>query len=158
MLETVDSLVPKCYNAIAFAGGAVGGAVAFAVGGIDVAVQWLFAFVVVDYLLGVAAACKTHVWSSSTGFKGIIKKAVIFSVVCVGKKAVIFSVVCVGNGLDQVLGTGGTLRNAAIAAYCVNEAGSILENLGRLGYTGLIPAKIKSAIKAINENGEEGKK
>ena len=41
------------------------------------------------------------------------------------------------------------------------EAGSILENLGRLGYTGLIPAKIKSAIKAINENGEnseEGKK
>ena len=96
--------------------------------------------------LRVAAACKTHVWSSSTGFKGIIKKAVIFSVVCVG------------NGLDQVLGTGGTLRNAAIAAYCVNEAGSILENLGRLGYTGLIPAKIKSAIKAINENGEEGKK
>ena len=94
MLETVDSLLPKCYNAIAFTGGAVGGAVAFAVGGIDVAVQWLFAFVVVDYLLGVAAACKTHVWSSSTGFKGIIKKAVIFSVVCVG------------NGLDQVLGTG----------------------------------------------------
>ena len=146
MLETVDSLLPKCYNAIAFAGGAVGGAVAFAVGGIDVAVQWLFAFVVVDYLLGMAAACKTHVWSSSTGFKGIIKKAVIFSVVCVG------------NGLDQVLGTGGTLRNAAIAAYCVNEAGSILENLGRLGYTGLIPVKIKSAIKAINENSEEGKK
>ena len=109
MLETVDSLLPKCYNAIAFAGGAVGGAVAFAVGGIDVAVQWLFAFVVVDYLLGMAAACKTHVWSSSTGFKGIIKKAVIFSVVCVG------------NGLDQVLGSGGTLRNAAIAAYCVNE-------------------------------------
>ena len=110
------------------------------------AVQWLFAFVAVDYLLGMAAACKTRVWSSSTGFKGIIKKAVIFSVVCVG------------NGLDQVLGTGGTLRNAAIAAYCVNEAGSILENLGRLGYTGLIPAKIKSAIKAINENSEEGKK
>ena len=139
MLETVDSLLPKCYNAIAFTGGAVGGAVAFAVGGIDVAVQWLFAFVVVDYLLGMAAACKTRVWSSSTGFKGIIKKAVIFSVVCVGN-------------------TGGTLRNAAIAAYCVNEAGSILENLGRLGYTGLIPAKIKSAIKAINENDGEGKK
>ena len=38
MLETVESLLPKVYNAIAFAGGAVGGAVAFAVGGIDVAV------------------------------------------------------------------------------------------------------------------------
>ena len=48
MLETVESILPKCYNAIAFAGGAVGGAVAFAVGGIDVAVQWLFVFVVVD--------------------------------------------------------------------------------------------------------------
>ena len=54
-----------------------------------------------------------------------------------------------------MLGTGGTLRNAAIAAYCVNEAGSILENLGRLGYTGLIPVKIKNAIKAINEEGKK---
>ena len=146
VINTCESVMPRVYSTAAFCWGALVGVLTYAVGGIDVAVQWLFAFVVVDYLLGVAAACKTHVWSSSTGFKGIIKKAVIFSVVCVG------------NGLDQVLGTGGTLRNAAIAAYCVNEAGSILENLGRLGYTGLIPAKIKSAIKAINENSEEGKK
>ena len=146
VINTCESVMPRVYSTAAFCWGALVGVLTYAVGGIDVAVQWLFAFVVVDYLLGVATACKTHVWSSSTGFKGIVKKAVIFSVVCVG------------NGLDQVLGTGGTLRNAAIAAYCVNEAGSILENLGRLGYTGLIPAKIKSAIKAINENGEEGKK
>lgn len=146
MIDFFEQFMPRCYNLAVMVSSAAIGALSYAVGGIDVAAQWLFAFVVVDYLLGVAAACKTHVWSSSTGFKGIIKKAVIFSVVCVG------------NGLDQVLGTGGTLRNAAIAAYCVNEAGSILENLGRLGYTGVIPAKIKSAIKAINENGEEGKK
>ena len=137
--------MPRVYSTAAFCWGALVGVLTYAVGGIDVAVQWLFVFVVVDYLLGVAAACKTHVWSSSTGFKGIVKKAVIFSVVCVG------------NGLDQVLGTGGTLRNAAIAAYCVNEAGSILENLGRLGYTGLIPVKIKNAIKEINESEEDKK-
>ena len=130
VINTCESVMPRVYSTAAFCWGALVGVLTYAVGGIDVAVQWLFAFVVVDYLLGVAAACKTHVWSSSTGFKGIVKKAVIFSVVCVG------------NGLDQVLGTGGTLRNAAIAAYCVNEAGSILENLGRLGYTGLIPVKI----------------
>lgn len=146
MIDFFEQFMPRCYNLAMMLGSAAIGALSYAVGGIDVAAQWLFAFVVVDYLLGVAAACKTHVWSSSTGFKGIIKKAVIFSVVCVG------------NGLDQVLGTGGTLRNAAIAAYCVNEAGSILENLGRLGYTGLIPVKIKNAIKSINENSEEGKK
>lgn len=145
VVNTCESVMPRVYSTAAFCWGALVGVLTYAVGGIDVAVQWLFAFVVVDYLLGVAAACKTHVWSSSTGFKGIVKKAVIFSVVCVG------------NGLDQVLGTGGTLRNAAIAAYCVNEAGSILENLGRLGYTGLIPVKIKNAIKEINES-EEGKK
>ena len=145
VINTCESVMPRVYSTAAFCWGALVGVLTYAVGGIDVAVQWLFAFVVVDYLLGVAAACKTHVWSSSTGFKGIVKKAVIFSVVCVG------------NGLDQVLGTGGTLRNAAIAAYCVNEAGSILENLGRLGYTGLIPVKIKNAIKEINES-EEGKK
>ena len=109
MLETVDSLLPKCYNAIAFAGGAVGGAVAFAVGGIDVAVQWLFAFVAVDYLLGVAAACKTHVWSSSTGFKGIIKKAVIFSVVCAEYESAAVGVdgVLSANLLDVTLAHGG---------------------------------------------------
>lgn len=145
VINTCESVMPRVYSTAAFCWGALVGVLTYAVGGIDVAVQWLFAFMVVDYLLGVAAACKTHVWSSSTGFKGIVKKAVIFSVVCVG------------NGLDQVLGTGGTLRNAAIAAYCVNEAGSILENLGRLGYTGLIPVKIKNAIKEINES-EEGKK
>ena len=145
VINTCESVMPRVYSTAAFCWGALVGVLTYAVGGIDVAVQWLFAFVVVDYLLGVAAACKTHVWSSSTGFKGIVKKAVIFSVVCVG------------NGLDQVLGTGGTLRNAAIAAYCVNEAGSILENLGRLGYTGLIPVKIKNAIKEINES-EENKK
>ena len=146
VINTCESVMPRVYSTAAFCWGALVGVLTYAVGGIDVAVQWLFAFVVVDYLLGVAAACKTHVWSSSTGFKGIVKKAVIFSVVCVG------------NGLDQVLGTGGTLRNAAIAAYCVNEAGSILENLGRLGYTVLIPVKIKNAIKSINENSEGGKK
>ena len=145
VINTCESVMPRVYSTAAFCWGALVGVLTYAVGGIDVAVQWLFTFVAVDYLLGVAAACKTHVWSSSTGFKGIVKKAVIFSVVCVG------------NGLDQVLGTGGTLRNAAIAAYCVNEAGSILENLGRLGYTGLIPVKIKNAIKEINES-EEGKK
>ena len=146
MLDLISEFMPRCYNLAVMVSSAVIGALSYAVGGIDVAVQWLFVFVVFDYLLGIAASCKTHAWSSAKGFKGIIKKAVIFSVVCVG------------NGLDQVLGTGGTLRNAAIAAYCVNEAGSILENLGRLGYTGLIPAKIKSAIKAINESSEEGKK
>lgn len=145
VINTCESVMPRVYSTAAFCWGALVGVLTYAVGGIDVAVQWLFAFVVVDYLLGVAAACKTHVWSSSTGFKGIVKKAVIFSVVCVG------------NGLDQVLGTGGTLRNAAIAAYCVNEAGSILENLGRLGYTGLIPVKIKNAIKEINESEEDKK-
>ena len=146
VINTCESVMPRVYSTAAFCWGALVGVLTYAVGGIDVAVQWLFVFVAFDYLLGIAAACKTHAWSSAKGFKGIIKKAVIFSVVCVG------------NGLDQVLGTGGTLRNAAIAAYCVNEAGSILENLGRLGYTGLIPAKIKSAIKAINESSEEGKK
>ena len=145
VINTCESVMPRVYSTAAFCWGALVGVLTYAVGGIDVAVQWLFAFVVVDYLLGMAAACKTHVWSSSTGFKGIVKKAVIFSVVCVG------------NGLDQVLGTGGTLRNAAIAAYCVNEAGSILENLGRLGYTGLIPVKIKNAIKEINESEEDKK-
>ena len=143
VISTCESVMPRVYSTAAFCWGALVGVLTYAVGGIDVAVQWLFVFVVFDYLLGIAAACKTHVWSSAKGFKGIIKKVVIFSIVCVG------------NGLDQVLGTGGTLRNAAIAAYCVNEAGSILENLGRLGYIGLVPAKIKNAIKAINEEGKK---
>lgn len=146
MLDLISEFMPRCYNLAVMVCSAVIGALSYAVGGIDVAVQWLLTFVALDYILGTFAACKKHGWSSSAGFRGIIKKVVIFMIVCL----------C--NGLDQIIGSSGALRSAAILAYSVNEVGSILENLARLGYTGLIPAALQNSIKAVKLEKEEDKK
>ena len=142
MLDLIGEFMPRCYNLAVMVSSAVIGALSYAVGGIDVAVQWLLTFVALDYILGTFAACKKHGWSSSAGFRGIIKKVVIF--------------MNVPN--RQIIGSSGALRSAAILAYSVNEVGSILENLARLGYTGLIPAALQNSIKAVKVEKEEDKK
>lgn len=140
VINTCESVMPRIYSTAAFCWGALVGVVSYAVGGVDVAVQWLFTFMLIDYILGTLAACKTHAWSSTTGFRGIIKKVIIFCVVAV----------C--HGLDEVVGTGGALRSAAIIAYSINEVGSMLENLTRMGYGGIIPPVLQQSLQKIQED------
>ena len=52
------------------------------------------------------------------------------------------------HGLDVITGTE-MLRNAAIVAYAVNELGSTLENMDRLGFGGMIPSFLHRAIKEL---------
>ena len=140
VVRLCESVMPRVYSTAAFCWGALVGVVSYAVGGVDVAVQWLFTFMLIDYILGTLAACKTHAWSSATGFRGIIKKVIIFCVVAV----------C--HGLDEVVGTGGALRSAAIIAYSINEVGSMLENLTRMGYGGIIPPVLQQSLQKIQED------
>lgn len=146
VLSMCESVMPRVYSTAAFCWGALVGVVSYAVGGVDVAVQWLFTFMLIDYILGTLAACKTHSWSSATGFRGIIKKVIIFCVVAV----------C--HGLDEVVGTGGALRSAAIIAYSINEVGSMLENLTRMGYGGIIPPVLQQSLQRIQEDKNVPKK
>lgn len=101
-------------------GAAIGLGISIAVGGMDKMIYALIALMILDYATGIIAACRTGQWDSSTGFVGLAKKAVILGVVAL----------C--NTVDTAMDTH-TLRQMAICAYALNEAGSIVENIDRAG-------------------------
>lgn len=115
-----------------------------AIGGMDKMIYALIALCIVDYITGMFTAFKTGQWDSSTGFRGILKKFVIFAVVAL----------C--NCIDTAMGMH-ILRQMAICAYALNEAGSIIENVDRAGYGQYIPDVIRNALARLTEKAEEGK-
>lgn len=101
----------------------------------------LIALMILDYATGIIAACRTGQWDSSTGFVGLAKKAVILGVVAL----------C--NTVDTAMDTH-TLRQMAICAYALNEAGSIVENIDRAGWGEHISAFICNALARLQNTTE----
>lgn len=125
-------------------GAVIGLVFSVAIGGMDSMIYALIALCIVDYITGMFTAFKTGQWDSSTGFRGILKKFVIFAVVAL----------C--NCIDTAMGMH-ILRQMAICAYALNEAGSIIENIDRAGYGQYIPDVIRNALARLTEKAEEGK-
>ena len=123
-------------------GGTIGAAFSFAVGGVDDAMLWLLIMAGIDYVTGTIASFREQQWCSDSGFKGLFKKAFMFAVVAL----------C--HGIDVTTGQD-LLRDVAVFAYAVNEAGSILENVERLGFGRWIPPFIKAGLKALREKENE---
>lgn len=115
-----------------------------AIGGMDSMIYALIALCIVDYISGMFAAFKRGQWDSSTGFVGLAKKAVILGVVAL----------C--NTVDTAMDTH-ALRQMAICAYALNEAGSIVENIDRAGWGEHIPAFIRNALARLQSK-QEGTK
>lgn len=122
-------------------GAAIGLGISIAVGGMDKMIYALIALMILDYASGIVAACRTGQWDSSTGFVGLAKKAVILAVVAL----------C--NIVDTAMDTH-TLRQMAICAYTLNEAGSIVENIDRAGWGEHIPAFIRNALARLQSSTE----
>lgn len=122
-------------------GGFLGAVFTFAVGGLDNGIIWLITLCVIDYITGVVAAFWNGKWCSRTGFQGLFKKFFIFVVVSL----------CAG--LDVVAHVD-LLRNMAIFGYAVNEAGSIVENVDKLGLGGYIPAFLRKGLKQLKEKSD----
>lgn len=120
-------------------GAAIGLFISVAVGGMDKMIYALIALMILDYATGIIAACRTGQWDSSTGFVGLAKKAVILGVVAL----------C--NTVDTAMDTH-TLRQMAICAYALNEAGSIVENIDRAGWGEHIPAFIRNALARLQSS------
>ena len=122
---------------------AVGGSLlGFLLGGFDGYLYSLLGFVVIDYLTGLALAAARRQVSSQIGFTGILKKMLIFVIVVMG------------HLLDQnLLGGSATLRTAMIFFYLANEAISITENLGALGFP--LPPKLKQVLTQLSAESEE---
>lgn len=122
---------------------AVGGSLlGFLLGGFDGYLYSLLGFVAIDYLTGLVLAAARRQVSSQIGFTGILKKMLIFVIVAMG------------HLLDQnLLGGSATLRTAMIFFYLANEAISITENLGALGFP--LPPKLKQVLTQLSAESEE---
>ena len=141
--EFIKTCVPTGAEQYLMAIGAAAGLVlSVAVGGFDEMIYALIALMILDYASGIIAACRTGQWDSSTGFVGLAKKAVILGVVAL----------C--NTVDVAMDTH-TLRQMAICAYALNEAGSIVENIDRAGWGEHIPAFIRNALARLQSSTEK---
>lgn len=119
---------------------ALGGAAAYIWGPWDALINALIALVALDYVTGVICAAANKRLSSEIGFKGLIKKALIFALVAVAGVA------------DKVIpATNQAIRAAVILFYIANEAISILENAAELGLP--VPEKLKAVL--IKTKGED---
>ena len=96
----------------------------------------------VHYLTGIISAIISKNLSSSIGFKGLMKKMLIF--IFVG----------MANTLDvHMVGSGQVLRTAVIFFYLSNEGLSIVENAVEIGLP--VPEALTKFLKKVNDSAEK---
>lgn len=122
----------------------IGGIIGYLYGGWSPLLQVLIAFVIVDYVTGLIASGVEGKLSSKAGFRGILKKIMIFLMVAVA------------NLIDSAIGENQLIRDATIFFYLANELLSILENAGRTGLP--VPDAIKKAVEVLKGKSEGGNK
>ena len=105
---------------------ALGTCANFLLGGWDLMVQALIAFMALDFVLGFAASIKNHTTDSQVMFWGGVNKALVLGRVGVG--------------------------TAVIWFYIARELLSILENYGKLGNN--IPPILKTVLAQLQEKGD----
>ena len=116
-----------------------GAAASFLFGGWSALLNILLAFVVIDFISGLAAAGAEGGLKSKTGLIGIARKVFIFAMVAIA------------HLIDTALGEQHIFRDATIFFYLANELLSILENAGRVGLP--VPEPIKNAVEALRRKG-----
>ncbi len=116
-------------------------------GGWSASMTTLAIFMMADYVTGFLVAAvfqaspKTEngALESRAGFKGLFRKGAILLVVLIAHR------------LDVALGVS-FVRDGVVIAYTVNEAVSIVENVGLMGLK--IPNVIKKAIDILRKNND----
>jgi len=135
----------EIWNWIQVAFAAVGAFLGWYLGGADSFLYALLAFITIDYITGVLCAIMNKELSSEIGWKGILKKVLIFVVMGV---AHILDTHILGSS-----GGSGVLRTAVIFFYLSNEGISILENAAHMGLP--IPDKLKTVLKQLHKRDEK---
>jgi len=121
-----------------FVCGACGAVITFLFGEWSQLLTLFLLAIVIDYVSGIAVSIKNGKGlSSSVGFWGL------------GKKALMLLVITLGHHMDIVFGTN-WIMNGAISFYLANELISITENYGRLGLP--LPPKIKNIITSLKND------
>ena len=128
-------------NWIKGAAAVIGGIAAYIWGGWDPLIIVLVAMVSIDYITGVINAGLQHGLSSQVGFKGLLKKIVIFMIVAVGTL------------IDRIIpATNAAVRTAVCMYYIANEGLSILENAAEMGLP--LPSALKKVLGQIRREDE----
>lgn len=117
----------------------VGTFITYLLGGFDDTLIFLVIAMVLDYLAGIVKAWYLQQMSSRIGYKGIVKKGMIFFIIIIATQ------------LDRLSGVGAPLFRTAVCWFFIaNECISILENCGEMGLP--IPEKLKQALIQIKSN------
>lgn len=106
----------KMFNLFSIIGGLIGGFVVSLFGGWDMMLYTILLFAVLDYFAGILKAVYKKELSSEIGFKGIVKKIMVFVVIAVA------------HNVQKITGNMIPLREIVIVFFICNEALSILEN------------------------------
>lgn len=136
----------KLFNWISVIAGMVGGFLSYWLGGWDTLLKTIVFLAIVDYITGIIKGFYAKELSSEIGFKGLLKKIVMFIVI-----AVAFAI-------QELLGGKVPLREVVIMFYIANEALSLLENAAVFVP---IPEKLKEVLLQLrdkNTDSIEGEK
>ncbi len=115
-----------------------GSLIGFFLGDWDIFIYSLTAFVICDYISGIIRAGFERKLSSKIGFKGILKKIMIFIIVGIAN-------ICDKNLIkNQAM-----IRSSIIFFYIANEGLSILENALAMDLP--IPKKLKILLEQFKE-------
>ena len=138
--EVVVSTLPNTrQEAAAMSLGAAAGAVlSAALGGFDQSLVALVILVIFDYATGIWAAAKRGELSSAVGYRGIVRKMMIFVMVALA------NLIDAGTKME-------VLRDMVVCAYAVNEGLSLLENMERLGLGEYIPDFLRRKIAQLRD-------
>ncbi|MBC2397447.1 phage holin family protein [Clostridium sporogenes] len=132
----------EIWNWIQVTFAAIGGWLGYFLGGWDGFLYALLTFVVIDYITGLMCAMLDKKLSSEVGFRGILKKVLIFSLVAIG------------HIIDKnVIGDGSVIRTAVIFFYLSNEGISILENAVHVGLP--VPQKLKDILEKLHNRSDK---
>lgn len=132
---------------ICVAVGTMGSLLLSAVGGWDLGLQVLLAFMAVDFFTGILTAAVFH--RSAKSRNGRLDSRRCFQGIC--RKIAILLFVITAHAMDLLLGYA-ILRNAVIIGFCTNEVISITENAGLMGIP--LPAAWKNAVSVLSQKQE----
>ena len=108
------------------------------IGGWDMSLEILLIVMTLDYLTGVVCAFRNKSVNSSTGYKGLLKKSTILIIIILAAQ------------VDRMLGTDNhVFRNCTALSFTVNDALSILENVGKMGVR--FPRFLMVALEKLQE-------
>lgn len=130
----------KYFNEISVGFGLIGGFICKFLGGWDMLLKAIVILVVLDYVTGLLKAIYNKSLSSEIGFKGLIRKIIIFVVIATAYV------------IQGIVGDAIPLREITILFFIANESLSLLENAGEFVP---IPDKLKDTLIQLRE--EENK-